>query len=228
MSITIKAEVRETRGKNAARRLRSSGRLPAVLYGPGAENVSLGLSKKDIFSILKSESGENTLFKVAFDSEKRDVMIKDYQQDVVSDEVLHVDLIQILLDKVIRVNVPIEIVGEAVGVKSEGGFVDFSVREVEIECLPGAIPEQVTIDISELHLHQAFKVEDLAEIEGVKYIMDPNISLVQIQAPSIEEEEEVEEEVLEEGEIMAEGEEPEVIKKDKEEEASAKGAEKKE
>ncbi|NOR14209.1 MAG: 50S ribosomal protein L25 [Candidatus Aminicenantes bacterium] len=226
MSITIKAEVRETRGKNAARRLRSSGKLPAVLYGPGAENVSLGLSKKDIFSILKSESGENTLFKVAFASEKRDVMIKDYQQDVVTDEVLHVDLIQILLDKVVRVSVPIEIVGEAIGVKSEGGFVDFSTREVEIECLPDAIPEHVSVDISELHLHQAFKVEDLAEIEGVKYTTDPNISLVQIQAPSIEEE--VEEEELEEGEIMAEGEEPEVIKKDKDEEESATGAEKKE
>ncbi len=226
MSITIKAEVRETRGKNAARRLRSSGILPAVLYGPGAENVSLGLSKKDIFNILKSESGENTLFKVAFDSEKRDVMIKDFQQDVISDEVLHVDLIQVLMDKVIRVDVPIEIVGEAIGVKSEGGFVDFTTREVEIECLPNAIPEQVTVDITGLHLHQASKVEDLEELEGVIYITDPNVSLVVIQAPSIEEE--VEEEELEEGEIMAEGEEPEVIKKDKDEEESAKGADKKE
>jgi len=226
MSIIVKADVRETRGKNAARRLRSSGLLPAVLYGPGAENVSLSLEKKDIFNILKSESGENTLFKVAFDSEKHDVMIKDYQQDVVSDEVLHVDLIQILLDKVIRVNVHVELVGEAIGVKSEGGFVDFATREVEVECLPSDIPEQVIVDVSELHLHQAFKVEDLDEIPGVKVTTDPNTSLVLIQAPSVEEEEVVEEEP-EEGEIMAEGEEPEVIKKEKEE-GDAKGEEKKE
>ena len=224
--MTIKADVRETRGKNAARRLRSSGLLPAILYGPGAENVSLSLEKKDIFSILKSESGENTLFKVVFDSEKRDVMIKDYQQDVVSDEVLHVDLIQVLMDKAIRVNVHIELVGEAIGVKSEGGFVDFATREVEVECLPSDIPEQLTVDISELHLHQAFKVEDLDEIAGVKVTTDPNTALVLIQAPSVEEE--VVEEEAEEGEIMAEGEEPEVIKKEKEEGADAKGDEKKE
>ena len=227
MSMTIKADVRETRGKNAARRLRSRGLLPAILYGRGAENVSLSLSKKDIFSILKSESGENTLFKVTFDSEQRNVMIKDYQQDVVSDEVLHVDLIQILMDKAIRVNVHIELIGEAIGVKSEGGFVDFATREVEVECLPSDIPEQLTVDISELHLHQAFKVEDLEEIEGVKVTTDPNAALVHTQAPSVEEEEVVEEE-LEEGEIMAEGEEPEVIKKEKEEGADAKGDEKKE
>lgn len=223
MTITIKAEVRETRGKNAARRLRDGGSLPAILYGPGAENVSLSLKKKDIFDILKSESGENTLFKVAFDAEKKDVMIKDYQQDVVSDEVLHVDLIQILMDKAIRVNVPIEIVGDAVGVKAEGGFVDFVNREVEVECLPSDIPEHITVDISELHLHQALKVEDLAEISGVKVTSDPNTAIVLIQAPSVEEvvEEEPEEE------IMAEGEEPEVITKEKEEE-EAKGEEKKE
>jgi large subunit ribosomal protein L25 len=227
MTITIKADVRETRGKNAARRLRSSGRLPAVLYGPGADTVSLGLEKKDIFNILKSESGENTLFKVVFDSENWDVMIKDYQQDVVSDEVLHVDLIQVMLDKAIRVNVSIELVGEPIGVKSEGGFVDFATREVEIECLPSAIPENVTVDISELHLHQALKVMDLAEIEGVIITTDPNTALVHIQSPSVEEEE-VEEEELEEGEIMAEGEEPEVIKKDKDEETSDKREDKKE
>ena len=155
MSLVIKAEKRENFGKNASRVVRRKGRIPAILYGPGMDNVALTLDKKDLFSILKSETGENTLFRVSFNSEKRDAMIKELQVNPVSDELLHVDLIQIVMDKVIRVAVPIVLVGEAVGVKAEGGFVDFSSREIEVECPPKNIPEHIEVDISELHLHQA-------------------------------------------------------------------------
>lgn len=216
MSITIKADKRAEQGKNAARRIRRDGNVPAVLYGAVTDSIPLTVKKRDIFGILKSETGDNTIFKVAFGDEKREVMIKEYQQDVVSDEILHVDFIQIAMDKEIRVSVPIHLVGDPVGVKSEGGFVDFSTREIEIECLPKDIPEHLEVDISDLHLHQSVKVEELDEIAGVKFITDSQAVLVLIQAPSVEEEPvEVEEE---EEEIMAEGEEPEVIKKEKPEE----------
>jgi large subunit ribosomal protein L25 len=216
--MTIKAEKREVSGKNAARRIRREGRLPAILYGSESENVPLILNKKDIFSILKSETGGNTIFKVIYDQLPQEVMIKDYHHDTVSDEILHVDLIRIAMDKEIRVNVPVELVGTAVGVKAEGGFVDFVTREIEIECLPGAIPESFEADISELHLNQSLKVEELLSVEGVRCITDPQTVVVHIEVPAVEEE--VAEAEEEEEQIMAEEEEPEVIKKEK-----AEGAE---
>jgi large subunit ribosomal protein L25 len=212
MSLTINAEKRDSGGKNVARRIRREGNVPAILYGPEVENIPLVLNKKDVFGILKSESGENTIFKVAIGKEAPEVMIKDFQWDVTSDEVLHVDLIRISMDKEIRVTVPVVLTGDAVGVKTEGGFVEFVTREVEIECLPSAIPESITVDISELHLNQSIKIEELPPIEGVKVMSDPNYVIVLVESPAVEEEVEVEEE---EEEIMAEGEQPEVIKKDK-------------
>jgi len=219
MSLVIKAEKRENFGKNASRVVRRAGRVPAILYGPGLDNVALTLDKKDMFSILKSETGENTLFVVSFDSEKKDTMIKELQINPVSDELLHVDLIQIVMDKVIRVAVPIVLIGEAVGVKTEGGFVDFSSREIEVECLPKDIPEKIEVDIGELNLHQSVKVDNITSPEGTVITSDSEMVIVLIQAPAKEEEPEVEEE---EEEVMAEGEEPEVIKKDKDEEEEEK------
>jgi large subunit ribosomal protein L25 len=216
MSMTIKGEKRELFGKNEARRVRSKGMLPAILYGKGIENVPLILEKKDIFSILKSETGENTIFKVAFNSEKIDTMIKDFQIDPVTDQILHVDLVQIAMDKMIRVTVAFNLVGDAVGVKSEGGFVDFITREVEIECLPKDIPESIQVDISGLHLNQSLKIEDVVPLEGVKILDDPHSLVVLIGAPTKEEEKEEEE--VEEEEIISKEKEPELIKKEKEEE----------
>jgi len=216
MNMMIKGEKREFFGKNEARRVRSKGQLPAILYGKGIENVPLTLNKKDIFTILKSETGENTIFKVAIDSKKIDTMIKDFQLDPVTDEILHVDLIHIAMDKEIRVTVSFNLAGEAVGVKSEGGFVDFITREVEIECLPGNIPESIDIDITELHLNQSLKIGDIVPPEGVKIIDDPNAVIVLIGMPAREEEAVVEE--VEEEEIISKEEEPELIKKEKEEE----------
>ena len=213
MSFNIKAEKRDASGKNAARRIRREGNVPAILYGPDVENISLVLNKRDIFDILKSETGENTIFQVDLEKDKPDVMIKDYQQDVTTDEILHVDLFRISMDKEIRVTVPIVLTGDPVGVKAEGGFVEFATRDVDVECLPKHIPDNIEVDISELHLNQSLKIEDLAQIEGVKIMSDPQAVIVMVEAPSVEEE--VVEEVLEEEEIMAEGDQPEVIKKEK-------------
>ncbi len=212
MSLIIKAEKRHTGGKNAARRIRREGNVPAILYGPKVESIPLVLSKRDIFNILKSETGENTIFQVAFEKDKPEVMIKNHQKDVTSDEILHVDLFRISMDKEIRVTVPIVLTGDAVGVKAEGGFVEFATRELEVECLPRDIPEHIEVDISELHLNQSIRVEELVQAEGVKVLSDPSAMIVLIEAPAVEEEVE---EVPEEEEIMAEGEQPEVIKKEK-------------
>lgn len=213
MSFKIKAEKREVFGKNASRRLRKEGIVPVILYGSNEANVPLALEKEALLKILRSETGENTVFEVSFNSETRNAMIKDLQLDPVSDEIMHADLIQIAMDKVVKVSVPVVTVGDAVGVKTEGGFVDFITREVEIECLPQDIPEHIEIDISHLHLRQAFKIGDVDVPEGIKLISDPDSILVHIELPAKEEEIEVEKE--EEEEVISEEEEPEVIKKEK-------------
>ena len=224
MRLVIKSEKRDLFGKNASRRFRKGGLVPAVLYGEGAESVPLVLAKKDIVKILKSETRENTIFKIAFDSEEKDVMIKALQINATSDELLHADLILIAMDKAIRVSVPIELLGEAVGVKTEGGFVDFMTREVEIECLPADIPERISADISGLHLHQSLKVADLTAPAGVKLISDPGAVLVLVQVPHEEKvEAKPEEEAVAAEAAAAAPAEPEVIKKErKKEEAEEK------
>lgn len=225
MSFKIKAEKRGAFGKNASRRLRREGMMPAVLYGADRANVPLTLKKKDLFTILMSESRERTIFQISYDSELKNVMIKELQRNPVTDEILHADFIQIAMDRAIRVSIPVITVGEAVGVKTEGGFVDLITREVEIECLPKNIPERMEVDISNLHLRQSLKVGDLTAPEGVKLISRPDTLLVIIEAPSKEEEVAVEAEE----EVVAEPAEPEVIKKERaEEEPKEEEKEKKE
>jgi large subunit ribosomal protein L25 len=226
MNIVVKSEKRQGLGSNAARRLRAQGFVPAVLYGGSLETTSLVLSKKDIVQILRLESGENTIFKVAVEGDAYDAMIKELQVDPASDELLHVDLIRISMDKPIRVTVPVVHRGEPVGVKTEGGFIDFVTREVEVECLPRDIPESLGIDISELHVNQSFKVEGMAVPAGVKVLTDPAAVLVLVSLPHKEEEFPGEKP---EGEVAAEEpKEPEVIKKERAEkgETEEKGGKK--
>jgi large subunit ribosomal protein L25 len=226
MNIVVKSEKRQGLGTNASRRLRAQGFVPAVLYGESMESTPLVLSKKDIVQIMRLETGENTIFKVAVDAEAYDAMIKDLQVNPATDELLHVDLIRISMDKPIRVAVPVVHRGEPVGVKTEGGFVDFVTREIEIECLPRDIPESLEIDISELHINQSFKVQGMAIPAGVKVLTDPNTVLVLISMPH--KEEEVFPGEKPEGEVAAEEpKEPEVIKKERAEKAEDEGGEKK-
>ncbi|MBS3818288.1 50S ribosomal protein L25 [bacterium] len=214
MKFSVKSEQRDKLGTNAARRLRKEGKVPANLYGPNRKSTPLTLKKKDIIQILKSESGENTIFKVSFDSTTQNVMIKEVQIDPLTDELIHVDLVQIAMNKLVQVSVPVELSGEAVGEKSEGGFVDFVSRELNIECLPQNIPEQIGVDVSDLHINQSIRLEDLTPPQGVKFIDDPQTVIVNVGMPT--EEEEVEE--IPEEEVISEEEEPEVISKEEEEE----------
>jgi len=211
MSLVIQSERRGAFGKNASYRIRRTGKIPAILYGEGLENVPLVLAKTDVIKILKSESGLNTLFRVAVEGGERDVMIKDLQVDPTSDELLHADLIQIAMDKLIRVNVPVELVGEAVGVKTEGGFIDFMTRELAVECLPAMIPDHLTVDVSGLHLHQSLKAADVPLPEGLRLITDPGAVIILVQVPH----EEKAPVVAEEAVVEAAPAEPELIKKER-------------
>lgn len=208
MSKVVSAEKRIHLGKNVSCRLRSHGKVPAILYGPGIENVALSLNKRDVIALLKTESGERTIFKVAFDGEERNVMIKELQVNPVTDELLHVDLIQIAMDRPIRVAVPVVLKGEAVGVKNEGGLVDFITRELEVECLPHLIPEHIEVDISGLHVHQSVKVANLPPLEGVKVIKDQDTVIVTIGLPEAEVAAAAEE-------VVTAPAEPEVIRKER-------------
>ena len=225
-TIVVKSEKRQGLGSNAARRLRAQGFVPAVLYGEAMPTASLVLAKKDIVQILRLETGENTIFKVAVDADSYDAMIKELQVDPATDELLHVDLIRINMDKPIRVAVPVVHSGEPFGVKTEGGFVDFVTREVEVECLPRDIPESLAIDISELHINQSFKVGGITAPAGVKILTDPNTVLVLVSLPHKEEEPFPGEKP--EGEVAAEEpKEPEVIKKERAEKGEEEAGEKK-
>jgi len=214
MTLVIKAETRQKTGKNAAGRLRKQGLVPAVLYGGQTASQPLTLQKKDIIEILKSETGENTIFRVAVGSGEKDVMLKDVQINPVTDELTHLDLIEISMDKPVRVSVPIELVGEPVGVKTEGGVVDFLLRELDVECLPREIPESIKIDISGLHIHQSFKVQNLALPAGLKVNADPNAAIAVISSVAEEATPAPAEEVIEGAEMK----EPELIRKERKKE----------
>jgi len=222
----VAAEAREKRGKNAARQLRMSGKIPAVLYGNNEGSVALSVSPKELSSILHSATGHNTIFTLTFqDAKTTSVMLKDWQFEPIKGHLLHADLVRIAMDRVLQLNVPITAVGEAKGVKLEGGIFEFVLREVEVECLPTDIPEHIEIDISELSIGSNFRVSDLKVDPKIKILSDLELVVAHVITPK---EEKVEEPVVEA--VVAE---PEVIKKGKvateeETEAPAKGEEKKE
>jgi large subunit ribosomal protein L25 len=225
----VEAKQRQAGDKNAARRLRTTGLVPGVLYGAGKEPHAISVDPKVIGRILNSDSGHNTIFDVSLDGENAKAMIVDWQVDPIKGHLLHVDLKRIAMDKTLRVTVPIEIVGEAPGVKIEGGILDVVLREVEIECLPSEIPSHIKVDVSELHFGVNIRVADLKAETKVKFLNDPNITVVHVTH--------VKEEVVAAPEAAAEAAagspaEPEVIKKGKQDTeegaapAEGKGAEK--
>jgi large subunit ribosomal protein L25 len=217
MAATLKIEKREGRGKNEARRLRASGRIPAVLYGAEkGKALEIAVDPKMLLRILHSESGVNTLIGLeGLGAGGRDarVLVKEYQLDPIHHKLLHADFYQVAMDKMLTVTVPIVLKGEAKGVKQQGGIVDFVNRELEMEVLPGDIPENITVDVSELMLNQGIRVRDL-HTEGAKWqpISDPDTMIVHVVALKVEEEAPAAEAVAAAPGAAAE---PEVIKKGK-------------
>jgi len=226
MDAILQAEKRSGRGKNEARRLRAQGKIPAVVYGAEkGKAVEIAVDPKILMRILHSESGVNTLIGLQLDSGATRVMVKEYQLDPVTHQLLHTDFYQIAMDKTLTVTVPIVLKGEARGVKQQGRIVDFVNREIEIEVLPGDIPENITVDVSELMLNQGLRVRDLLT-EGAKWksISDEDMKIGHVVALKAEEEAPAAEAVV------AAPAEPEVIKKgktDKEEEKEEKKKEEK-
>ncbi len=189
MDATLQAEKRDGRGKNEARRLRASGRIPAVVYGAEkGKAVEIAVDPKILMRILHSESGVNTLIGLQVDGGDTRVLVKEYQIDPIDHKLLHADFYQVAMDKALTVTVPLLMKGEAPGVKQQGGIVDFVNREIEIECLPGDIPENIVVDISELMLNQGVRVRDL-HTEGAKWkpVTDGDLMIVHVVALKVEE-----------------------------------------
>jgi len=161
MDATLQAEKRDGRGKNEARRLRATGRIPAVVYGAEkGKAVEIAVDPKTLMRILHSESGVNTLIGLQIDGGNTRVLVKEYQLDPVTRDPLHADFYRVAMDKPITVTVSIVLKGEPKGVKQQDGILDFVQREVEIECLPGDIPEHIEIDVSDLALNEGVRLRD--------------------------------------------------------------------
>ncbi|HEX9198626.1 MAG TPA: 50S ribosomal protein L25 [Acidobacteriaceae bacterium] len=158
--------------KNAARRVRVAGKIPAVLYGAGHEAVAIEVDPKQISRILFSETGHNTIFDVQLGegSAAAKAMIVDWQREPIKDQLIHIDLKRIALDKTLRVSVRVKLLGTPVGVKTAGGILDLVLREVEIECLPGDIPSHVDVDVSNMNLFDVIRVSDLPHSDKIKYL----------------------------------------------------------
>src|SRR5712692_4402266 len=189
MEATLEATTRETFGKNEARRTRREGKVPAVLYGgDGKEATPIAVAPKALLKILHSESGQNTLIalKLAGAADTR-VLVKDFQLDPVTHQVLHADFYRVAMDRLLQVTIPVIVKGEPKGVKQQGGVLEFIRREIAIECLPGDIPEHVEVDVSELMLHQGVRVRDIATAARWKAVSDADMMLVHVILPKAEE-----------------------------------------
>ena len=157
--------------KNAARRVRVAGKIPAVFYGPGQDPVAIEVDPKQISRILFSETGHNTIFDVEVTGNPAaKAMIVDWQREPIKDQLIHIDMKRIALDKVLRVSVRVKLLGIPVGVKAEGGILDQVLREVEIECLPADIPSHIDVDVSGLAMHGVLRVSGLPHSDKIKYL----------------------------------------------------------
>ncbi|SEB72499.1 50S ribosomal protein L25 [Terriglobus roseus] len=170
----VKATLRSGKfNKNAARRVRVSGLIPAVIYGAGVESQAIAVDPKSILKILHSESGHNTIFDLNIENGAgAKAMIVDWQYEPIKGKLLHIDLKRIAMDKTMKVSVPVMLSGIPVGVKMGGGILDHILREIEVECFPGDIPSHIDLDVSNLELHGAIHVSDLPHTGSVKFLAD--------------------------------------------------------
>ena len=209
--IVVTAQARTETGKNVNRRLRATGMIPGTLYGASRKPTAVSVSPKAITSILRSAAGGNTLFELDLDGQKRKVILKEFQVEPVKGHLLHADFYEVALDRTLEVSVHVELTGTPVGVKVQGGVLDFVTRELAMECLPADIPEKIVVDVSELELGKHLRVSDLTIPANVKVLTEPGVVVAHVVAPRAEE-------APAAAEAPAEAEgvaEPEVIKKGK-------------
>lgn len=215
--ITIAAESRDSRGKNEARRLRAKGSMPAVLYGGEAGPTPVAVNPKELTKILHSKTGHNTIFNLSVTGENTPVMIIDWQYDPIKDSLLHVDLKRIDLSKRIIVKVPVVTHGDPKGVKLQGGIHEVVTREIEIDTLPDEIPEEFTVDVTELMIGQSVRASEIPMTGSAKLISPADAVISHVVSMRVEEAP-----AAEAAEVVAPAAaEPEVIKKGKKEEEGA-------
>ena len=225
MPEVVVAKAREGKfNKNAARRVRVAGKIPAVLYCSGHDPVAVEVDPKQISRILFSEAGHNTIFDVEIAGQPAaKAMIVDWQREPIKDQLIHIDLKRIALDKVLRVKVRVKLQGIPVGVKTAGGILDQVLREVEIECLPADIPANIAADVSNLGLYDALRVSDLPHSGSIKFLNAEDATVAHVVS--------IREEVATPAEVeaaavaaatAATAAEPEVAKKGKPEDAAKK------
>jgi len=218
----VEAQPRDgERSKNIARRLRKTGKVPAVVYGAKKDTVPVTVDPRQITRILTSESGHNTIFDLQLGGERSKVMIVDWQYEPIKGTLLHIDLKRIAMDQTLRVKVPVQLNGVPEGVKTQGGILEQVLREVEIECLPGDIPTHLEVDVTSLVFGQVLRVADLPHATGkLKFVTEEQQAVAHITS--------VKEAPAATAEVTAEAAgtpaEPEVIKKGKQETAE-EGAE---
>ena len=190
METVLEAVRRDRFGRNEAGRIRREGRIPAVLYG-GAEGKAepVAVNPKELMRILHSDSGVNTLISLKLDGQGATrVLVREYQLDPVTHSLLHADFYRVAMDKLLEFTVPIHLTGEAKGIKAQGAIVDFVNRDIVVECLPGDIPENITVDVTELMLHDGIRVRDLPASPKWKPVSEPDTLIVHLVALKVEEE----------------------------------------
>jgi large subunit ribosomal protein L25 len=217
--MTIEVQRREERGTNSNRRLRARGLIPAVVYGAGKETVPIQVDRKTLLDMMKASGSDNPIFllQLAGSGKERHAMIRDLQVHPISRQVLHIDFQRVIMTEKLRVQVPVELTGTAYGVKTEGGMLDFVLREVHVECLPGDIPKQIELDVTPLHVGQHVEAGQLDLPKGVTLVEDPDrviVSLVHAKVEAVPEEE-----AAAVAAPVATAAEPEVIKRGKTEES---------
>ena len=201
--------------KNHARRVRVAGKIPAVVYGAGIDAVAVTVDPKVIIKILHSESGHNTIFDLNVEGASLvKAMIVDWQNEPIKGHLLHIDLKRIAMDKMMRVSVPIQLVGVPVGVKTQGGILEHVMREVEVECLPNDIPSHLDVDVSALELHGVIHVSDLPHSGSIKFLGEEDATVAHVTI--------IKEEAA--AEVVPGAAEPEVAKKGKTDAAAAPAA----
>jgi large subunit ribosomal protein L25 len=222
--LLLEAQPREGRGSNRARQMRRGGQIPGVVYGGTLAPIAVRVDPRAVEKILHSEAGYNAVFTLEIPGQgKTPAMIKDWQYEPVKGSLLHVDFLRIALDTRIKVKVPVHTSGEAKGVKQQGGVLEIVQRELEVECLPGDIPDEFKVDVSELAIAQGIRVGDLkVDNRKVRILTDPERVVVHVVAPRVEEEAKPAEAAAV---VEAAPAEPEVIRKGKAEEAAAVEAE---
>jgi large subunit ribosomal protein L25 len=211
--VTLEVARREQSGKGVARKLRQEGKIPAVVYGGHREAVPIVVDRKAVSELIqKSQHGVRSIFllKMSGTDQQRHAMIKEIQMDPITRRMTHIDFVRVVMDEVVRVTIPVHVTGTAIGVK-QGGLLDFQVRDLHVECLPGAIPDSIDVDISNLDVHEYIRIADLKLPDGVKVLDDPDRVAVGVTVPRAEVVE-APVEVVEEGVVPAE---PEVIAKGK-------------